>query len=336
MTETPAQKAIIIGAGVGGLSAAIGLQRAGLDVVVLERHADPRVIESGGAFILWNNAMKALARLGLAEEIARAGMALDIAEWRTPSGRMLASWPIGDVGRDVGAPALGVRRTDLQSTLVRAAGPDVLRLGVRCTGFSTDAEGVTVMLADGRSERADVLIGADGIRSTVRARLRGDNDRIRHARYWQYFGIADLETDLTTERVFREIDGAGRRFFAFPVGSGQTYWAAAMTGRRRDNPVRVGAVGSKQDALRRFRGWAYPVEALLQATPETAIHRRDRRPRPDPDLGSRPGDVARRRCSSDHPEPRPGRLPGDRGRGGARPPVGYRYGRRPRPSGSTS
>ena len=70
MSATPARKAIIIGAGVGGLSAAIGLQRAGLEVVVLERHADPRIIESGGAFILWNNAMKALARLELADDVA--------------------------------------------------------------------------------------------------------------------------------------------------------------------------------------------------------------------------------------------------------------------------
>ena len=275
MSATPARKAIIIGAGVGGLSAAIGLQRAGLEVVVLERHADPRIIESGGAFILWNNAMKALARLELADDVARAGVSLDVAEWRTPSGRMLAAWPIGDVGRDVGAPAVGVRRTDLQSTLVQAAGPEVLRLGVRCTGFSADSDGVTVLLADGGSERGDVLIGADGIRSTVRARLRGDNEPIRHARYWQYFGIADLETELTSERIFREIDGPGRRFFAFPVGAGQTYWAAAMTGRRSDNPVRVGAVGSKQDVLRRFRGWADPVRALLEATPEAAIYRRE-------------------------------------------------------------
>ena len=244
-------------------------------MVVLERHADPRVIESGGAFILWNNAMKALARLDLADDVERAGVTLDVAEWQTPSGRRLASWPIGDIGRDVGAPAVGVRRTDLQSTLVQAAGSDALRLGVRCAGFSADTDGVTVLTADGGSERGDVLVGADGIRSAVRARLRGGLEPPRHAGYWQYFGIADLETELTAERIFREIDGPGRRFFAFPVGSGQTYWAAAMTGRRGDNPVRVGTVGSKEDVLGRFRGWAHPVEALLAATPEAAIYRRE-------------------------------------------------------------
>jgi 2-polyprenyl-6-methoxyphenol hydroxylase-like FAD-dependent oxidoreductase len=273
MPATPARKAIIIGAGVGGLSAAIALQRAGIETVVLERHADPRTIESGGAFILWNNAMKALARLELAADVERAGAALEVAEWRTPRGQAIASWPVGDISREVGASAIGVRRTDLQSTLVRAAGD--LRLGVRCVGFSEDPDGVTVRIADGGTERGDVLIGADGIRSMVRAHLHGSFEPPRHAGYWQYFGIADAETELTSERIFLEIDGPGRRFFAFPVGAGQTYWAAATTGRRSDQRVRVGAAGSKQDVLQRFHGWARPVGELLEATPEAAIYRRE-------------------------------------------------------------
>ena len=276
MSETPVRKAIIIGAGVGGLSAAIALQRAGLDVLVLERHADPRTIESGGAFILWNNAMKALARLGLADAVERAGMTLDVAEWQTPRGQLLASWPVGEIGDDVGAPAIGVRRTDLQSALVQAAPAGALRRGVRCVGFSAGPVGVTVHTADGATERGDVLIGADGIRSTVRSHLSGGQlEPPRHAGYWQYFGIADVETELTRARIFREIDGPGQRFFAFPVGGGQTYWAAAVTGRRRNRPVDVGAAGSKDDALARFGRWADPVGELLRATPEAAIYRRE-------------------------------------------------------------
>jgi len=266
---------VIVGAGVGGLSLAVALRRMGIEVTVFERRTDPRAIESGGGFILWNNAVKALRQLDLADSVQQAGATLELVEWRTPRGRRLAMWPVSEIGHSVGEPALGVRRMKLQSILVRAVGDGVLQLGAECTGFTQDADGVTVRLADGREQRAEALIAADGINSIVRSQLHGGWTRPRYAGVSQYFGITDLETELASAHTFMELDGRGLRFFIFPVGSGETYWAAATSASRpREGAARPGA-DEKDRLLDHFRGWAEPVESLIDGTHVGAIYQRD-------------------------------------------------------------
>jgi 2-polyprenyl-6-methoxyphenol hydroxylase-like FAD-dependent oxidoreductase len=269
-----AEKVIVVGAGVGGLSAAIALRRAGIDVTVYEKQSDPRVIESGGGFILWNNAIKGLRQLGVADEVQQKGAELKLAEWRTPNGSSLGAWPVADVSREVGAPVAGIRRTNIQSALVRAVGEGVLRLGVECTGYTQEGDSVAVLLGDGSEDRADVLLGADGLNSLVRAELHGGRQEPRSAGYFQKFAITDVQTDVATAGTFLEIDGRGLRFFIFPVGGGETYWAAA-TPYTKEVEGEVGSPAAKAQLLERYRGWMEPVEALLEGTEAGAIYRRD-------------------------------------------------------------
>src|SRR3954447_10507025 len=92
-----ARHVVIIGAGVGGLALAAALRNdPRVRVTVVERRSDPSSIESGGGFILWNNAVKALRRLGLADEVIKSSTQLHSVHWRTPVGRTLATWPIAD------------------------------------------------------------------------------------------------------------------------------------------------------------------------------------------------------------------------------------------------
>ena len=160
LEERDVTKVIIVGAGIGGLTAAIGLRRAGLDVTVFEKRTDPRVIESGGAMIVHSNTMRGLKELDVADEVISRGSVLERFEWRTPAGKRIATWPVGNVAREVKAPVLGIRRMNVQGALMGAIEDGTLELGAEVTGFAEGADGVTVQLASGGEESGDLLVGA--------------------------------------------------------------------------------------------------------------------------------------------------------------------------------
>jgi 2-polyprenyl-6-methoxyphenol hydroxylase-like FAD-dependent oxidoreductase len=274
-------KVIVAGAGIAGLCAAIGLRRAGIDVTVLEKRQDPRELAFGGGMTLWNNATRALQELGLGELVEPIGAPVEVAEWYTTrnGGALIARWPVGDVGRELGAPVLCVRRRNLQSVLTDAYGAESVRLGVACTGFAEERGGVVARLSDGTEERGDVVVGADGLSSAVRAQLVG-LPKPRYAGYGVWFGTTE---ETTGERVWREIDGPGRRFVFFPVDGGRIYWACIANAAEEDVLQAGGAElpGEKEKLLAQYAGWPEPVEPIIRGTEDREIFRRpivDRRP----------------------------------------------------------
>lgn len=270
-------KAIIVGAGIGGLSVAVGLRRAGLDVKVFEKRTDPRLIESGGGMVLQPNALRALQKLGLADRVAAVGSELELFEWRTPKGKRLASWPVGEVARSVGGLMLGIRRMKLQGALTGAIDEGLMELGTEVTGVEKDDAAVTVRLANGAEESGDLLIGADGINSTVRSLCISPWAKPHFAGYALWFGIADIDSPEIDRRTFRELDGPGSRFIFFPVGERETYWSAIANSPEGAAPEGTGEeiAGDKEVLLRRFDGWADPTQALIEATEEGSIYRRE-------------------------------------------------------------
>jgi 2-polyprenyl-6-methoxyphenol hydroxylase-like FAD-dependent oxidoreductase len=272
-----ATKAIIIGGGIGGLTAAIALRQAGLDVVVLERREGLEEVHSGGGMVLWHNAIRALGELGLAEQMQAAGSRLEEMEWLASSGRRLASWPVAEMNETFGVGAIGVLRANIHPILTGALDEGVVQMGVESTGFSQDEGGATVQLADGREERGDIVIGADGIYSLVRAQLLGEEDP-RYAGYALSFGVVEAQHELVTRNRFREYGGRGARFIYFPVGADRTYWSTIYLAA--EGPSK-GYGGSKEELLPIYSGWPEPIGTLIDATDESVVFRReifDRKP----------------------------------------------------------
>ena len=171
----PSSKTIIVGAGIGGLAAALALLRAGHRVRVIERSA--ALGEVGAGLSITPNASKALAYLGLAGELSRIGStptAGSLRHYRT--GEDLVRLPQDRSRERYGYPLYHVHRADLHQVLlsaVTALDVDSVVTSEEFVDFKEDHDGVSVHCSSGWSENADYVIGADGIHSRVREQLFG-------------------------------------------------------------------------------------------------------------------------------------------------------------------
>ena len=249
---------IVVGAGIGGLSAAIGLRRAGHDVTVLERA--PHLGGIGAGLVLFPNAMLALGRLGMREAVARQGARGRRNRVLTSDGRELTALPA-----DLLDGTVAIHRGDLQAALVQAAGG--VRLGAEVTSVEQGDEGVVARIADGTEEHADLLVGADGLNSIVRAVVTGA--RLRFAGYTAWRGISDVPVD--TGRM-SESWGIGERFGLIDIGRSRTYWFATKNAPEGQPDE---ADGRKAEIVRRFSTWHEPITVVADATREADILRHD-------------------------------------------------------------
>lgn len=168
--------AIKAGAGIGGLTSALALARRGITVTIVDQAAE--LGEVGAGLQLGPNAVKVLAALGLEAELKAISFAPEAAEVRgRNSGKLLLRNPLGAAAsRRWGAPYLQVHRADLQSILleaVRQRAEISLRLGVKACGVEVSDTSAALLLEDGSRIAGDVLVGCDGVRSTVRETLFG-------------------------------------------------------------------------------------------------------------------------------------------------------------------
>lgn len=164
----------ISGAGIGGLAAAIALRKLGLESVVFEQA--PRFARVGADINLTPNAVLALDGLGVGDELRKTAA--------RPTHRISRTWDTGEETSRLemsqaaetryGAPQLTMHRADLLAALEQAVPAATIHLGKRTVGIDEGADGITVRFEDGTSQRVDVLVGADGIHSTVRKHLLGD------------------------------------------------------------------------------------------------------------------------------------------------------------------
>jgi 2-polyprenyl-6-methoxyphenol hydroxylase-like FAD-dependent oxidoreductase len=258
---------LIIGGGIGGLAAAVALRRVGIPALVFEQA--PALEEVGAGVSLWPNAVRALGSLGLADTVLAGHRGLErIVIFRGDGAPLITL----DGGGGAGAAAVCVHRAHLQRILAEAVPADVLHLDRRLTGFDAGGGGVTARFHDGSSVRGRALIGCDGIRSVVRARLHGDGPpRARGYAIWR--GAIQVELPASLEGQATEWWGPGLRFGILPGEPGRVYWYATRT---------VAGHGASRRAAARavpapdwFDGWAPPVPDLVALGARTGAVRTD-------------------------------------------------------------
>jgi salicylate hydroxylase len=274
---------IVIGAGIGGLAAALTLRRAGLDVRVFEQASELR--EVGAGIQISPNASRILHRLGLEEPMRHAGVRpLSILIRRWDDGRELARQPLaGASERNFGAPYYHFHRADLLDLLSAAVPQDVLHLDHRCVGVTQHTDRVEVQFHNGATADADIVVGADGIHSTVRKAVMGQESP-RFSGHVAYRGLvpADRIAHLGVELAANVWWGPDHHFVHYFVGADARYhnWVAITPGEWRVESWT--AKGEVADALKEFEGWHPQVRALIGAVETTnrwALYDRDPLPR---------------------------------------------------------
>ena len=170
-------RAIIVGGGIGGLSAACALVLHGWQVELLEQA--PALEEVGAGLQISPNGTRVLEALGVMEALTPVLFEPENVELRLgQSGRIIFRIPMKRIARRRwGARYFQVHRADLVEVLrarLAALQPDAIRLGVRIDGYRQQANGIVALTSEGETERADLLIGADGIRSAVKRQMLGD------------------------------------------------------------------------------------------------------------------------------------------------------------------
>jgi salicylate hydroxylase len=213
-------KVAIIGAGVGGLTAAIALSRKGIGCEVYE-HA-PTLAATGASLQLGPNALRLMAELGLLERLREVGGrpdAVDFVRWR--DGSLLLHTPLGAAMEEhFGAPQLDFYRPDLHRLLLSALPAGTVRSGHSVLAVDQDADGVTLRLADGRMKRADVAVAADGIRSRIRQQFTGADEPV-------FTGTVVFRGVAPRERVAALHPEHVNLYWLGPYRHGVAYWISA-------------------------------------------------------------------------------------------------------------
>lgn len=189
----------IIGAGLGGLATAVGLSAHGFPVDVFEQSG--QLGEIGAGINLSPNASKALAGLGLYDRIgavANSPAAMEARDMQT--GRVLSTVKVGEMARSLGGAYWQVHRADLLETIADAIDADRLHLGHRLTDLEQCGDTVRLAFANGGVHEADIVIGADGVHSPVRASLWGGESP-------KFFGQVICRSLLPGDAVPREVLG---------------------------------------------------------------------------------------------------------------------------------
>ncbi|SFL82601.1 2-polyprenyl-6-methoxyphenol hydroxylase [Paenibacillus sp. 1_12] len=262
------RRAMIIGAGIGGLCAAIALRNEGWKVTLYERSSGIRQV--GAGIVLAANAMKVLRKLGVADQVQAEGAPIGRAEIRTWDGKLLVDLPTTQQAKKYGSPSYIVHRVKLQTILLDALGKTAdVQFSKKLVGWNQDKDQVTAVFEDGCTGEGELLIGADGIRSIVRRQLLG-NTSLRYSGFTALRGISvfdDKRYPLDVGGGF-EAWGPGKRFGYTYLGNGLIYWFAAINS---EEGTPYPAAERKQKALHEFRGWYQPIEAVIAATEETDI-----------------------------------------------------------------
>ncbi len=256
----------VIGGGIGGLAAALSLHRAGFDVDVYEQA--PELNEVGGGINMGPNAARILYRLGLEDALDRdAVRPLSAHVRRWDDGRTLQKATLNPISSELyGAPHLTVHRADLQRIIASGLPRECIHLGHRLIGFEDRDTAVEASFANGRRIEADMLVGADGIHSTVRTALFGEEEPA-FAGCVAYRGLVPAEriADLGLERGNQSWLGPGGHLVHYFVSGGRLLnfvgWTEHDTWNREDWTDRA----TIERALAAFEGWHPQIRRIVSA-----------------------------------------------------------------------
>lgn len=274
-------KAMIAGAGIGGLTTALMLHARDIDCQIYE--AAPAIRELGVGINVLPHAIRELAELGLLPALDRIAIRTSDLFYMNRQGQEIWREPRGtDAGHDV--PQFSIHRGRLHSMLLDAVlerlGPQAIMKGKRATGYTQDTDGVTLAFEDGGKAQGDLLIGADGVHSQIRAQLHPSEPGLKWNGVMMWRGATEWPA-FADGRTMVVAGGFVYKLVLYPIAAGTTpgtvlmnwvicYRASQDVTRppAREDWNRCGTLEELLPHVRAFNTDVIDLEALVAATPE--------------------------------------------------------------------
>lgn len=254
-------KALVIGAGIGGLSAAVALKNAGIACDVFEAVKEIKPV--GAAISIWPNGVKCMKHLGMGGIMETYGGPMRSMAYRDyRQGETLTQFSLAPLVERVGGRPCPVSRAELQREMLNYWGRDNVQFGKRVSGVEENADGVTAWFTDGSTAHGDFLIAADGSHSALRPYVLGYTPQRRYAGYVNWNGLVPVDESIAPAEQWTTFVGEGKRVSLMPVSDGRFYFFF-------DVPLPAGLAEDRttlrDDLTRYFSGWAPPVQRLIAA-----------------------------------------------------------------------
>jgi salicylate hydroxylase len=274
----------IVGGGIGGAAAALFLHQAGMDVTVYEQASE--LAEIGAGIVVAPNMVRLMRRLGVANELAACAVRLEAA-WefrRWTDGCVLFVQPMGDeCERLYGAPCYVVHRADLLRVLHRGLPRQLVRLDHRCVAIEQDEREARLVFASCTGNTmlvtADVVVGADGIHSTIKQAITSDVvARFSGMCAFRCLVPAELAPEMALRPVQTLWLGPGRHFVHYPISAGRLVNVVAFVPAGDWRTESWTADGEIADLLAEFAAWDRRLPQLIAAAASTkrwAVYDRD-------------------------------------------------------------
>ncbi|WP_340373797.1 FAD-dependent monooxygenase [Streptomyces sp. SS7] len=256
----------IVGAGITGLTLAAALDRSGVTCEVFERA--PGLGETGAGIQLGPNAVRLLHRLGLADDLAKTAVpsaGIELRSWER--GEVIGRIPLGDRCEErFGVPYYLLRRSDLHAALLRLLPAGTVRPGKACVAVDEHADGAELRFLDGTAVEADLVVGADGIRSVVRGCLTRDEPVYSGQTVYRGLAPADRTPFPAGEWASLIWAGPGQHFVCYPVAGGELVNFVATVPSGRQPTESWSEPGEIRDVLEAYTGWDPTVLGIVEAT----------------------------------------------------------------------
>ena len=252
----------VVGSGIGGLTAAIALQAKGFQVEVFDQASE--LSEIGAGVSLGGNGMRVLDALGLGRAVREVSANLrriEFHHWR--SGEIFYQHPMGDwYDQRFGGPFLGIHRADFHQVLLSAFDGEP-RLGRRCVAVHESATGAELRFADGTTTEADLVVGADGLRSAVRDHVTGDEKAVFSAMSC-YRGLVPVDRVPGGDRFgLTFFLGPNRHLVVYPVRGGELINFVAYVPDPEWTLESWSFKSEPGEAVAAFEGWTDTVTTML-------------------------------------------------------------------------
>jgi salicylate hydroxylase len=262
------KRVAIIGAGPGGLAAAIALQKQGFDVQIYEKAQEFR--PAGTGLGLLPNGLNCLDAIepGLVETLKRSGCEVRQGILKDITGETIRANPTNRYLEKYGQPLVTVWWWRLQQVLASRLPSDIIHLNHHCIGFEQDDSGLEISFANGKRVQADLLIGADGLNSAIRKNLMGDGEpRYVGSMCWR--SVIKYNQELLNPDEMAFIKGNKQIMYLLNVGDGHICWITRKLSP--DCSVSQTAAEAKSRVLNELADWGESLRAMVEATPAEQI-----------------------------------------------------------------